>query len=108
MVNDRGNIKWTSLMLPEHVEMLKNLWKEDQYSLPPQLDEQELERINYLIQMSIQQKLAVELITFQNRENHKYQGMITSMNTQQQTLRLVQIESTLTIPLKQIVDIQLT
>jgi len=42
MVNqnkDRGNIKWTSLMLPEHVQMVKEIWKEEEKVQKPVLDE---------------------------------------------------------------------
>lgn len=46
MLRDRGTIKWTALMLPEHVEMLKRLWQEDKRIPKPLLDSQELEMIN--------------------------------------------------------------
>ncbi|GIP64468.1 hypothetical protein J32TS6_30230 [Virgibacillus pantothenticus] len=41
MVNDRVTIKWTSIMLPEHVEMLEEVWKEQEYKEKPILDEQQ-------------------------------------------------------------------
>lgn len=30
MLNDRGNMKWTALMLPEHLVQLKE-WKKEQF-----------------------------------------------------------------------------
>lgn len=48
LLKDRGTIKWTSLMLPEHVEELKRLWDETKLMTKPQLDEQQLEEINQL------------------------------------------------------------
>ncbi|GGF28051.1 hypothetical protein GCM10010954_28930 [Halobacillus andaensis] len=38
--NDRGTIKWTSLMLPEHVEMVQEIFKEQEREEKLQLDEQ--------------------------------------------------------------------
>ena len=38
MLKDRGTIKWTSLMLPEHVERLKNMWSETEKTAKPLLD----------------------------------------------------------------------
>ncbi|TFI48759.1 YolD-like family protein, partial [Diaphorobacter sp. DS2] len=31
MIRDRGRIKWTSMMLPEHVKLLRDWAKEDTY-----------------------------------------------------------------------------
>ncbi|GGF15217.1 hypothetical protein GCM10010954_12290 [Halobacillus andaensis] len=36
--SDRGKIKWTSLMLPEHVEMVKETYKEQNKVEKPLLD----------------------------------------------------------------------
>lgn len=42
-VYDRGNIKWTAMMLPEHVELLQDLNKQQEYKSKPILDEQQME-----------------------------------------------------------------
>ncbi|MEK3885872.1 YolD-like family protein [Bacillus sp. FSL K6-3431] len=44
MIHDR--IKWNSLMLPEHVAMLRNWAAEDIHEEPKELDEQKLEQLN--------------------------------------------------------------
>lgn len=46
MIRDRGRIKWTSMMLPEHVKMLRDWVKEDAYEYRKELDEQQLEAMN--------------------------------------------------------------
>jgi hypothetical protein len=33
-IRDRGNVKWTSLMLPEHVKALRKYINEDYYDIP--------------------------------------------------------------------------
>ncbi|WP_419893407.1 YolD-like family protein [Oceanobacillus kimchii] len=42
-VNDRGTIKWTAMMLPEHAELLNQLKEKKNRKQKPILDEQQLE-----------------------------------------------------------------
>lgn len=46
MIRDRGNIKWNSLMLPEHVKMLREWAAEDTWAERKFPDEQKLEELN--------------------------------------------------------------
>lgn len=46
MIRDRGRIKWNSLMLPEHVKMLRGWAEEDAIEQQKRLDEQKLELLN--------------------------------------------------------------
>ncbi|MEB1806588.1 MAG: YolD-like family protein [Bacillaceae bacterium] len=49
MLKDRGNIKWTAMMLPEHVTELRK-FAEDLNKVPkPHLDEQQLEEFERTI-----------------------------------------------------------
>ncbi len=45
MIRDRGRIKWTSLMLPEHVKMLRDWANEDMWEKTKEIDEQKLEEM---------------------------------------------------------------
>ncbi|QAS53265.1 YolD-like family protein [Halobacillus litoralis] len=58
---DRGTIKWTSLMLPEHVEMVKQLWKEDQRVEKGIIDEQKAVEIDFLMQRALKDDLTVKM-----------------------------------------------
>lgn len=49
MLNDRGNIKWNAMMLPEHVKELRNYFSNDNKINKPVLDEQKLEEFNQTI-----------------------------------------------------------
>ena len=46
MIRDRGRIKWVSMMLPEHIKLLRDWVKEDQYEEQKEIDEQQLELMN--------------------------------------------------------------
>lgn len=48
-LKDRGTIKWTSLMLPEHVERIKQLKKELNKVEKPEIDEQRLQEMEQII-----------------------------------------------------------
>lgn len=58
---DRGTIKWTSLMLPEHVEMVKKLWREDQRVEKGMMDEQKAVEIDFLLQRALSDDLTVKV-----------------------------------------------
>jgi hypothetical protein len=79
-IKDRGDIKWTSLMLTEHREALKKLKQEENYIEKPELDEQQLEEMNYLIQKAVKEKTRVRIIYFKENRIQKIEGVIKEIN----------------------------
>lgn len=61
MVNDRGSIKWSSMMLPEHAKLLRKLWEEDNKTNKPILDAQQIEILNRELQIAYEKNIPVEL-----------------------------------------------
>ncbi|WP_082232041.1 YolD-like family protein [Halobacillus massiliensis] len=59
--NDRGTIKWTSLMLPEHVEMIQEIWRELDRVEKPVIDEQQMEENSFALQRSMADNLTVKV-----------------------------------------------
>ncbi|WP_040207296.1 YolD-like family protein [Neobacillus jeddahensis] len=49
MIRDRGAIKWTSMMLPEHVNSLKEILVDEQKVKQPELDEQAIQEFELII-----------------------------------------------------------
>lgn len=49
MIKDRGTIKWTAMMLPEHVQHLKELVIDERRVEKPILDEQMVEEFELII-----------------------------------------------------------
>jgi len=45
MIRDRGNIKWTAMLLPEHVKAVRDWLETDGHIERPNLDDWELESI---------------------------------------------------------------
>lgn len=59
MNKDRGNIKWTALMLLEHIQFLREWDKELVYTSPKEKIEWELEDLQQTIKQAYKQRLTV-------------------------------------------------
>ena len=66
MIKDRGTIKWTSLMLPEHVKTLRDWAAEDKLEKKPELDEQAFEQIGIVVMDSLNYTLPIRLTIWEN------------------------------------------
>lgn len=86
MLKDRGVIKWTSMMLPEHVEMLKEMWKETEKIPKPELDLQELERINEQIQRAYHKQLKIALTIYCQGTIYVWEGKIEEIHPNEQKI----------------------
>ncbi|MFV8830522.1 YolD-like family protein [Alkalihalobacterium sp. APHAB7] len=72
-LKDRGNIKWTALMLPEHVGMLRQ-WAADLDKVPrPELDEQEWQEFEITIRDAMSENNA---LTIKYWENGYYKTLV--------------------------------
>ncbi|MBS3679773.1 YolD-like family protein [Ornithinibacillus massiliensis] len=106
-MNDRGSIKWTSLMLPEHVELLKSIWSEDKRIQRPLLDEQELELINNQIIEAYQDNQLITLTYYQSGKMLAISGTIQKFDQLKQKVLLKNLnEEILAIPFNDIYRIQ--
>ena len=80
MIRDRGNIKWNAMMLTEHVTLLREWKKKDQYIEKPQLDEWALQELSEQLQLAFQQKLEVELKIWNEKQISKVTGIISKLD----------------------------
>lgn len=87
-VNDRGTMKWTSLMLPEQVKMLQQLRKEQEYKTKPILDEQQINENLFHLETAIQNDLLVTIKYFADYDFHFVKGMVGKVDVQNQKVRL--------------------
>ncbi|PKR78797.1 YolD-like family protein [Halalkalibacillus sediminis] len=107
MHNDRGSIKWTSMMLPEHVSAIQKMWKEDTYQPPPSLDEQELELLNENLEKAIDEELKVKIIRYSNGKYSSYEGSVERYEAIKKELIIRNSSQSFNLPLHQIVDIRI-
>lgn len=100
-MKDRGSIKWTSIMLPEHVNLLKEMWARDEWLEKPMLDEQLVMEINLKLQLALHNELTVEVEYFKNHGYHKVRDKLLAVDPLNNYLRLEGME----LPLDAIVGV---
>ncbi|PYZ98530.1 hypothetical protein CR205_08070 [Alteribacter lacisalsi] len=89
-MHDRGSIKWTSMMLPEHVEKLKELKKEHQRVSHGEADPQAEEEWDRLIAESFNTGCLLQL-SFMNGEcANRVRGHVTGVNAEQGMLTVIE------------------
>jgi YolD-like protein len=97
-IRDRGNIKWTSLMLPEHVKELRKYIYDDYYDIPePTLDDQQLEEINSLILEAMELNIPLSFTVYKNKRLKEFHGHIHYINHVNQEFRIYDTDNTLHI-----------
>jgi len=107
MLRDRGTIKWNSLMLPEHVQILKEMWKEDEKQVAPELDDQALEELNDQCLEAYQENNVVTITQFKKGSFRSDKGTITKLLPQEQSLRFTRVNGTsISIPIQHIVHLE--
>lgn len=75
MIRDRGAMKWTSMMLPEHVKMLRE-WKNDHYMKKNERDEQQWEEWNIKLYESMECSLYINISWEINRQEYTKIGKL--------------------------------
>lgn len=102
-IRDRGTKKWTSLMLPENVEMLKGAFAEDDRVEKPLIDEQQKLENDMLLQSALHNNLTVAIKYFKDYEFHDIKGKVLFIDAMGRVLCLEDME----INLDDILDIDL-
>ena len=79
---DRGTIKWTAMMLPEHVKLLHEWQAEDDYVPKPQHDEYDFEELAHQIKTAVQTNSLVHVTYWQNGEAFSVEGTVQALPMQ--------------------------
>lgn len=109
MIRDRGRIKWTSMMLPEHVKLLRDWVKEDGYEQKREMDEQQLELMNETLSEAIEFDQLVTITHYRNRNYEIVIGKIHHWDELTQRLHVVdRFEEVHRILIAVIADLRLT
>lgn len=77
---DRGKIKWTALMLPEHVGLLREWQAEDDYVKRPELAEWDLETMQEELDRALKMKCQTLVETWHDGKVTSYLGTIESID----------------------------
>lgn len=79
-ITDRGNKKWTSIMMPEHIKMLNQMWEEQEYKKKPILDEQQITENNLMLQDALENNLKISIKHFHNHDFEFTEGFIQEVD----------------------------
>lgn len=86
--NDRGTKKWTAMMMPEHDQMLKQLWSEDEYKEKPILSDYQKVEIDMALQIALKDDLTIEIEYFKNNDYHKIKGKLLTVDVLNKYLKI--------------------
>lgn len=85
---DRGKIKWTALMLPEHVGLLREWQKEDDYVMQPELSDFDLQDIQEQLESAMMRKCMTQVRTWKDGKVTGYLGTVEEIDLHNQLILL--------------------
>ncbi|MGN1386887.1 MAG: YolD-like family protein [Bacillus sp. (in: firmicutes)] len=107
MIKDRGKIKWVSMMLPEHVQMLREWAAEDANEERIVLDEQQAEEINHMIAEAMEHQLLVAISYYDQKRYHVMVGYIHYFDEWKRKLNVIdRFEEVHYIKLDDVIDVR--
>ncbi|MDU0153808.1 YolD-like family protein [Bacillus cabrialesii] len=86
MLRDRRTIKWTSMMLPEHLTQLKQDLIDASKIEKPSLDDQQIEEMNLLVSEALEYNKELKFKLFNNGLVENVTGKVNYINFEQQKL----------------------
>ncbi|MCY8999983.1 YolD-like family protein [Bacillus spizizenii] len=88
MLRDRGAIKWTSMMLPEHLTQLKQDLMDVSKIEKPSLDDQQIEEMDILVSEALEFNKELKFKLFNNGFVENVTGRVHYINFEQQKLHV--------------------
>jgi YolD-like protein len=109
VIRDRGTIKWTAMMLPEHVKMLREHQEGLDYGRKPELDEQKYEEFNETICVAMEENRKLKFIYYQKGRIAELAGHVHYVDEIRKELRVMDKEDMIHIlKVTDIMDIEYT
>lgn len=105
-IKDRGRIKWTAMMLPEHTEMLRDWYAEDGLTNRPELTEWDLVAIQEEIEIAYKRKCETLIKTWREGRIIEHQGTIEKIDLHNKTILLADPFGDERISIEQIISAQ--
>ncbi len=105
-LRDRGRKKWTALMLPEHLQLLREWQKEDTYTKRTELSEWDLETIHEELSRAKQRKCQTLIQIWRDGKVVSFRGTVEHLDPR---LSLVLLEDPFgieRIPAGEIISVQ--
>ena len=81
-IRDRGNVKWTAMMLSEHVAELRRWQNEDRYEGRPELNDFDLQTIQEEVEVAYKRKCLTFVKSWGNGEIILHSGVIKEIDVE--------------------------
>lgn len=85
-IKDRGRIKWTALMLPEHVEMIREWYEKDERVPKPDLNEFDLQLMQEEMDIALKRQCDVIIHSWKAGAIHTHRGVIQGIDAKSRML----------------------
>ncbi|MGD1413310.1 YolD-like family protein [Bacillus stercoris] len=106
MLRDRGTIKWTSMMLPEHLTQLRQDLIDASKIEKPALDDQQIEEMDILVSEALEFNKEMKFKLFNNGFVENVTGRVHYINFEQQKLHVKdQNDNTIYINMNNIIGV---
>ncbi|MCA1030629.1 YolD-like family protein [Bacillus timonensis] len=107
MIRDRGNIKWTAMMLPEHVKLLRDWANEDSFEQMPVLDEQQLEEMNGVLGEAMEGGTELAITHYEGKRHRLVIGKVHHCDEFTKKLHVIdKFGDTHFIPISKLIDLR--
>lgn len=103
---DRGKIKWTAMMLPEHISLLREWQKEDDSTSKPELTDFDLQEIQEQLDSAMIRKCVTLIKTWREGKVTSHQGTIEEIDIHSQYIKLEDPFGIVRIPAVEIFRVQ--
>ncbi|GEN83647.1 hypothetical protein SLU01_19590 [Sporosarcina luteola] len=85
-IKDRGKIKWTAMMLPEHLAELRDWHAEDELDPKPELNEDDMQLLQEELEIAFMKRTDAVITTWRAGKKDTYIGKIVRLDPAQQTI----------------------
>ncbi|MFC7371150.1 YolD-like family protein [Fictibacillus iocasae] len=91
MIRDRGNIKWTSMMLPEHVKLLRTHEEEADRMEQPHMDEQKQEEWEELLCEAMAENRMLRIDCYKDGRIVQVEGAVHFLDEIKKEIRIITV-----------------
>ncbi len=106
MIRDRGNIKWSAMMLSEHVRELRKWVDQDNYTDRPELNEWDLQSIQEELELAYKRQCETLIKTWDSGRITEHHGIVENIDLRRMCIVLEDPFGSETIPVADIISVQ--
>lgn len=85
-IRDRGQIKWTAMMLPEHIAQLRSWQAEDELDPEPELNEDDMQLLQEELEIAFAKRTDAVITTWRAGKKDTYIGKVVRLDPARQTI----------------------